>query len=61
MIVKFEDGKTDEEITASLMAIGGTRVGKPLGFDNLFLVETTISRSSILLWGHTPPQPGFLT
>jgi subtilisin family serine protease len=40
VIVKFEDGQTDEEINASLTAIGGTRVGKPLGLDNLFLVET---------------------
>jgi len=40
VIVKFEDGQTDEEIAASLTTIGGTRIGKPLGFDNLFLVET---------------------
>ena len=40
VIVKFEDGRTDEEIAGSLTAIGGTRIGKPLGFDNLFLVET---------------------
>ncbi len=40
VIVKFEDGRTEDEISNSLTSIGGTRVGKPLGFDSLFLVET---------------------
>ena len=40
VIVKFSDTATDEEITAALSGIGGSRVGQPLGIDNLYLIET---------------------
>jgi subtilisin family serine protease len=48
VIVKFSDAATEDEITTALLDIGGSRVGQPLGIDNLYLIETLASPSAAI-------------